>query len=420
MSQLSRLAPQLAKAAVFQHQRHMATASVATDPIQKIFVEKIREFKASNKGLDEAHQKASAEEHLRLKRVFRVDDENKLSNLDYKFSSVQDVSLHDLDENKEFRAKIESGELQKQLVAAEPKSALLESIPEQVTKDLRLPPLNKPDVLILLANEGPPLPTVAGKQLADYEDTTGPVTPHKLERKLLVKFGPDMPTIHDDKSPERDLVNFPRIPQHMDTPPTRHHIIPESWFRFFYDKTGATGPYTFAATFGTYLFSKEILVMEHELLTGFTSTVIFTYAIIKFGPRLKKYFVGRMQGEIDGWDQWQHGNLKLLDQIKKHYTNELGKADLIKDIFEARRQDIDVQIESEYRNRLKTVYDDTRRRLNYLVAVAESQRQIAYKNMVNWVITNAVASIGQKQEAVVLDNCISNLKDLASKNSNVV
>lgn len=398
----------------------MATASVATDPIQKIFVDKIREFKASNKGLDEAHQKASAEEHLRLKRVFRVDDENKLAHLDYKFSSVQDVSLHDLDENKELRDRIDSGELQKELVVSKPKSALLESIPEQVQQDLRLPPMNKPDNLLLLEAAGPPAPTTLGKELADYEDTDGPVTPHKLERKLLVKFSPNMPTIHDDKSPERDLVNFPRLSQPMDTPPTRHHIIPESWFRFFYDKTGATGPYAFATTFGTYLFSKEILVMEHELLTGITSTIIFTYAIIKYGPRVKEYLKGKVQQEIDGWDNWQQGNLKLLAHLKKHYAGELSKSELIKDVFEARRQDIDVQLESEYRNRLKTAYDDTRRRLNYLVAVAESERQIAYKNMVNWVITNSVASIGQKQEAIVLDNCISNLKSLGSKNSNVV
>lgn len=420
MSPISRLAPQLAKTALFQHQRHMATATVANDPIQKIFVDKIREFKASNKGLDEAHKKAEAEEYARLKRVFSVDDENKLAHLDYKFSPAHDVSLHDLDENKEFRKKINSPEYKAQLSTVRPKSALLESIPEQVTLDMHLPPMNKPDELLILDNEGPLKPLVRGEDRPDYEDASGPVTPHTLARIFRVRFGEQMPTIHDEKSPERDVINYPRLKLPLDAPPTKGHIIPASWFNFFYNKTGVTGPVAFIATFGTYLLSKEILVMEHELLTGITSTIIFTYGISKYGPKISAFFRTKTDELLDGMDHWQHGNIKMLDEMKEHYKGELGKAELIKEIYEVRRQDVDVQLEGEYRKRLKTVYDDTRRRLNYLVAVAESRRQIAYKNMVNWVITNSIASIGQKQEAAVLDNCITNLKDLARKNPNAV
>lgn len=423
MSALSRFGPTVAKSALF-HQypiRHMASASAAAEPVQRIFLDKIKEFQTSNKGLDEAHKKAMVDEMDRLRRVFRVEDESKVAKLEYKFPPEVNVSLHDIDEKRELREQIASGEYQKKLVAqSKPKSALLASIPEQVTQDMHLPPMNKPDIRLILENQGPMLPAQLGKVRPDYEYVGDKMTPEKLERDFLVKFGPDMPTIDDDKSPQRDIVNFPRENILLDTPPTRYHIIPESWFRFFYPKTGVTGPYAFAGAFTTFLFSKEWLVWEHELLTGVTSTIILSYAVIKFGPKCREWVVSQVKKEVDGWEEWRTGNIKSLEHIQKHYKGQLAKAQTIKDIYEAREQDIEVQLEGEYRRRLRTVYEDTMRRLNYLVSVADSQRQIAHKNMVNWVISNAVSSIGQKQEAEILDDCIVNLKQLASKNAKAI
>lgn len=399
----------------------MASASAATEPVQKIFLDKIKEFKTSNKGLDDAHKKAMADEMDRLRRVYQVEDESKLSKLEYKFSPEVNVSLHDIDTKKQLREQIASGEYQKQLVAhAKPKSALLDSIPEQVTLDMHLPPLNKPDPSLILDNSGPLLPAKFAGYKPDYEFVGDKMTLEKLEREFLVKFGPDMPTIHDDKSPQRDLVNFPREKIPLDTPPTRFHFIPESWFRFFYPTTGVTGPYAFAGAFTTFLFSKEWLVWEHELLTGVSSSIILTYAVIKYGPKCREWLNGVVKKEDDGWENWRTGNIKFLEQMREHYKGQLNKAPLIKDLYSVREQDVAVQLEAEYRRRLKTIYEDTKRRLNFLVSVADSQRQIAHKNMVNWVISNAVSSIGQKQETEILDNCIVNLKQLASKNANAI
>lgn len=399
-----------------------ASAAAAQNPVQRLFVEKVREFKTTNKGLDGAHQRAMEDEMKRLKRVFSVEDESKLAHIEPKFPAECNVSLRDIDETQEKRRQIASGEYQKQIAqATAPKSELLESIPEQVTLDLHLPPHNKPNVSILLAGqEGKPLPAVMGETVPDYMSTLEPMTSDKLQREMCVRFGPDMPTIHDDEKPGRDLVNFPRVPQPIDTPPTKHHVIPESWFKFFYPKTGVSGFYTFAGTFGTFLYSKEWLVYEHEMIGAISCTVVISYVILKFGKLVSSWAVGKIKERDAAWDDWQTGNIKFLTQLKDHFTAELEKPNLIEDLYQIREHDINLQVQNEYRNRVLMVHNDVKRRLNYLVSVAESKRQIAHQNMVNWVISNAVSSFGPKQESEVLDNCILNLKQLASKNANAI
>lgn len=419
MSQLSRLGQIMARSSMLQHQRHMASATTASDPIQRLFLDKIKEFKSTNQGLDDAHKKAMAEEMTRLKRVFDV-DEKKLTQLEHKFPSEHHVSLHDIDDSKELRNKIASGEYQKQLMAEEkPKSAIIASIPPQEVHEYHFPPNNHPDESLLTA--GAPLPTRLNKEAkADYEWLVEKYTPEVLEKELRVRFGKDMPTIEDDKSPERDLVNFPTYKQALDTPPTRFHLIPESWFRFLHPKTGATGLYTLGFSFTTFLFSKEWLVMEHELLTGFTSATIFAYAVVKFGPKVRQFLRSESDRVDKEWEDWRLGNLSTLQRAQDFYKQQLGGTDVLEALYQIRKADLNNQVELETRTRLQKIHDDTKRRLNYLVAVADSQRQIAHKNIVNWVIKNAVASIGSKQENEVLDSCVSNLKQMSIKNANAI
>lgn len=59
-----------------------------------------------------------------------------------------------------------------------------------------------------------------------------------------------------------------------------------SRFQFFHSKTGVTGPYTFGVGLTTYLFSKEIYVMEHEYYTGLSLLIMVAVAAKKFGPSL--------------------------------------------------------------------------------------------------------------------------------------
>lgn len=110
-----------------------------------------------------------------------------------------------------------------------------------------------------------------------------------LEEALNLNIGPDMPTVKDDQNPQRDLVNFPRpkMPNlHPDL--TRFYFIPDSWFQYFYPKTGVTGPYAFGAGLLTFLLSKEYLVIDHENVSGAYFIGLCVFAGTYFGPKLRK------------------------------------------------------------------------------------------------------------------------------------
>lgn len=422
MSVMSRFGPAVAKGLMVQQQRQMAVAA-QSDPIQRLFLDKIKEFKSTSKGLDDRHQKMMDAEMNRLRNAYSV-DENKLTTVDTKFPTEAHVTLHDLETNKQFRERVYSGEHQRQLVAAsKTKSELLDSIDAFAGDKFHLPSPGKPDERIIFAAQADvkiPPPQIVGR-VADINANMDPVTPESLGREMRVYFGENMPTIDDDKSPQRDLVNFPRIPVRKDTPPSRYHILPDSWFQFFYPKTGVSGPYVFTASFGTFLLSKEWLVMEHEIISNLALVFVFSWAITKFGPGVSGYFKKSLDNEINQWDNWQQGSIKHFEQVKEHYSRELmNGSGIIDELYDARRQDLEQQAEREYRARVKKVYDETKKRLNYLVAVADSRRQIHQTHMVDWVISNVRASIGPKQEEDYLSSCIGNLKQLAQKNSNII
>ena len=113
----------------------------------------------------------------------------------------------------------------------------------------------------------------------------------KHEVTLLGKNNPDSVFY---VGPERDLVNFPRRKRPIESPPVRLGFLPEEWFTQFHVKTGVTGPYMFLASFGTFLISKEIYVLEHEFYTGIGLFLVGLTIIKGAGPAINSYVHGEM------------------------------------------------------------------------------------------------------------------------------
>ncbi|XP_041353873.1 ATP synthase subunit b, mitochondrial-like [Gigantopelta aegis] len=215
--------------------------------------------------------------------------------------------------------------------------------------------------------------------------------------------------------PERDMKNFPHpvMPEHSGK--VRLGFIPDEWFQFFYPKTGVTGPYLFTTGLVAYLFSKEIWVVD----THFSEVIGFYLALWmltkKLGPMFGKSF-DETNEKIKQTDF-----MKPIESAKDMYKQEIKDAEKEiwqqegqKYIFQAKKENVDLQLESLYRQRLQTVYTDVKKRLDYQLELQSVKRSFEQDHMVRWIVNNVIKGITPQQEKESISKCIGNLKQMAS------
>lgn len=216
---------------------------------------------------------------------------------------------------------------------------------------------------------------------------------------------------------ERDHKNFPIAPVAENHPPVRLGFIPETWFQFFYSKTGVTGPYVFGTSLLVFLLSKEIWVQEHKFFEFLgMSFVIYLLMTSKYGGQLKSFLTKHTTETNEGkWDYMlARYKRKLKEKISDSET-KIWQSEALKYLQESRKENVDLQLEAVYRQRLAEVYQSVKRRLDYQVDVENAQRRFQQHHMVNWIVSGVLKSITPQQEKDALARCIVDLKNLTAK-----
>lgn len=215
-------------------------------------------------------------------------------------------------------------------------------------------------------------------------------------------------------NPERDLVNFPRRKRPIYPSKVRHLWIPEEWFTIFHSKTGVTGPYMFATAVGTFLVSKEIWVLEHEFYCGVGIAIVLGGIVKAVGPGLSKFLDKAVDDQEMDLKAIRQNEIDRCKASIDEEENSQWMATSYKELMEAKKENVGMQLEIEYRTRLSEAYKQVKRRLDYQLATANVLRAAEQKHMVQWIIDNVRKSITAKQEADALKACVADLKALAS------
>lgn len=212
---------------------------------------------------------------------------------------------------------------------------------------------------------------------------------------------------------EENLPEFRRPVRLIEPGKVRMGFIPDEWFQSFYKKTGVTGPYTFAFTFTTYLFSKEIYVCEHEFYNGISIALMCIAGVKLLGPKVAAY----LDKEIDDYEHlWNKSRQDYKDSVsaaidlEKKLQNSIEGQEIL---IQAKRENVALQLEADYRTRLMTAYNDVKRRLDFQVEKQNIEKRVTQRNLVEWVVAKVRASITPDQEKQNIDKCISDLAGLA-------
>jgi len=216
--------------------------------------------------------------------------------------------------------------------------------------------------------------------------------------------------------PERDTKNFPIKKMPETNPPVRMGFVPESFFQALYNKTGVTGPYVFGAGFLTYLLSKEIWIVEHGFAEFIAFWIGFYILQRKVGPGLRSH----LDKDLDlfrkkRWDEPIEAAKAQASVSIKECEEAIEKESGQKYLYEAKRENVDLQLEAQYRQRLADVHHAVKRRLDYQVEVAATNRNFQQQHMVNWIVRSVTQSITPQQEKESLSKCMQDLKGLAAR-----
>lgn len=192
-------------------------------------------------------------------------------------------------------------------------------------------------------------------------------------------------------------------------------FIPQEWNDFFMPKTGVTGFYTLLFTFGTFLISKEIYVMEHEYYSGIAMAILATGVVKLYGKQTAEW----LDREIDNYhNAWNSGRTSLT-KVNTESIAEEEKAQWSmegqKILVEAKRENVGLQLETAYRQRIVKVFNEVKKRLDYQVEVQHVKNNYVQKNIVSWVLQEVNKSLSPELLDKYMNKCIDDLQVIISR-----
>uniref|UniRef100_A0A2A4JM46 ATP synthase subunit b n=1 Tax=Heliothis virescens TaxID=7102 RepID=A0A2A4JM46_HELVI len=192
-------------------------------------------------------------------------------------------------------------------------------------------------------------------------------------------------------------------------------FIPDEWFLFFKPMTGVSGPYIFMLGLGNYLASKEILVMEHEYYLGLSVGLVLYLVITRFGKTIGASLDKQVDAIANALEKGRADELDSYQTDIKKCETAIWRAEGQKDLIDAKKENIALQLEAIYRERLMTVYRTLRGRMDYHVRRHRVENRIKQKWMVQWILENVEKAITPEFKKEVMEKAIRDLDALAAR-----
>uniref|UniRef100_A0A3P9H5D1 ATP synthase subunit b n=1 Tax=Oryzias latipes TaxID=8090 RepID=A0A3P9H5D1_ORYLA len=209
----------------------------------------------------------------------------------------------------------------------------------------------------------------------------------------------------------QSLAPLPPLPEKGGK--VRHGIFPEELFQLLYPKTGVTGPYMLGTGLIIYMLSKEIYVINHETFAAASIGTAIIYGVKKFGPTVANLADKINEEKVAKAQEVKDVAISSLTQAIDDEKKEQWRVEGRSMLFDAKRNNVAMLLETNYRERLHMVTNEVKRRLDYQIALQNLHHRLEQEHMINWVEKNVISSITPQQEKESIAKCITDLKVLA-------
>lgn len=118
------------------------------------------------------------------------------------------------------------------------------------------------------------------------------------------------------------------------------------------------GPYIFVISVGTYLVSKEIYILEHEFYNGLSLMAMYIYSVKKFGPKVAAMLDKEIDKVEESLNQDRNNEMAMNEELIVHEKQEQSSLDGQKMIMDIKKENIKMQLEATYRERMVQVYQE--------------------------------------------------------------
>uniref|UniRef100_A0A3Q3WFU1 ATP synthase subunit b n=1 Tax=Mola mola TaxID=94237 RepID=A0A3Q3WFU1_MOLML len=189
----------------------------------------------------------------------------------------------------------------------------------------------------------------------------------------------------------------------------RHGIFPEELFQLLYPKTGVTGPYMLGTGLLIYMLSKEIYVINHETFAAASIGAVIIYGVKKFGPKVAAFADKLNEDKVARAQEVKDLAMSSLAQAIEDEKKEQWRAEGRSLLFDAKRNNVAMLLETNYRERLHMVTNEVKRRLDYQIALQDLRRRMEASLLSRSVDTH----LSVFQEKASIAKCIADLNALA-------
>ncbi|XP_045472201.1 ATP synthase subunit b, mitochondrial-like [Harmonia axyridis] len=193
-------------------------------------------------------------------------------------------------------------------------------------------------------------------------------------------------------------------------------FIPKEWHSLFVPITGYSGFYTLLFTLSTSLLSKEIFVCDHEYYNGISVVILCIYGVKTQGPIVAKMLdkgIDNYERELNTWKE------KMKQKIRDSILSEIKYQECIEGqqiLIEAKRENVHLQREAEFRKRQMDVYENVTRILKYHVECEKVRRSIQQKNLIQWVTKEVEKNLTPELKEKYMKLCMADIKEIFRRN----